>query len=159
MLRAIIVLGKYPAIVVTVAYALNYAGWAIPPWVVCIGALATVFLVVGGAITFQCWSVFRAAERHGAVVAPKVKGRWFGNLDVLKDVLHSFRTGYPGKQLARSNRRAAINMFLHVVGDVLREKFIELGPTYRLNVLWDFGVLTCDPAIIKVSTPITQIRV
>ncbi|KAI0722460.1 cytochrome P450 [Fomitopsis betulina] len=129
VLRAIIVLGKYPAIVVTVAYALNYAGWAIPPWVVCIGALATVFLVVGGAITFQCWSVFRAAERHGAVVAPKVKGRWFGNLDVLKDVLHSFRTGYPG--------------------DVLREKFIELGPTYRLNVLWDFGVLTCDPAIIK----------
>lgn len=41
--------------------------------------------------------------------------------------------------------------FSPVVGDILRQLFIELGPTYRLNVLWDFGILTCDPAIIKVS--------
>ena len=40
---------------------------------------------------------------------------------------------------------------MRVAGDVLWEKFNELGPTYRPNVLWEFGVLTCDPAIIKVS--------
>lgn len=40
---------------------------------------------------------------------------------------------------------------VRAVGDVLWEKFNELGPTYRPNVLWEFGVLTCDPAIIKVN--------
>ncbi|EPT04095.1 hypothetical protein FOMPIDRAFT_1022169 [Fomitopsis schrenkii] len=130
VLRALLVLGKYPAIVAAAAYALNhYAGCAIPVWAVCIGALATIPLVIGLVISFRRWRVSRAAERHGATFAPKVKGRWLGNLDVLKDVLHSFRTGYPG--------------------DILRQLFIELGPTYRLNVLWDFGILTCDPAIIK----------
>lgn len=99
MLRALLVLGKYPAIVAAAAYALNhYAGCAIPVWAVCIGALATIPLVIGLVISFRRWRVSRAAERHGATFAPKVKGRWLGNLDVLKDVLHSFRTGYPGEQ-------------------------------------------------------------
>lgn len=98
MLRALLVLGKYPALVAAAAYALNhYAGWAIPAWAVCTGALATIPLAIALAIGVRCWSVSRATERHGATLAPKWEGRWFANFDVLKDVLNTFRHGYPGE--------------------------------------------------------------
>ena len=152
MLRALLVIGKYPATVVAAAYVLSrYGGWTIPAWAVCVAAIVTVPLVIGLAITIRCWLVYRAAERQGATLAPKWEGKWIGNLDVLKDLLHSFRTGYPGEQVHIDSRMRIIQSVRALyTGDTLREKFMELGPTYRLNVLWDFGVLTCDPAIIKV---------
>ena len=98
VLHALFVLGKYPALVAATAYILNhYAGWAIPTWVVCAVAIITVPLVISLAIAIRCWIVYRAAERQGAVLAPRWRGRWIGNLDVLRDLLNSFRTGYPGE--------------------------------------------------------------
>ncbi|KZT71413.1 cytochrome P450 [Daedalea quercina L-15889] len=134
VLRGLLTVGKYPVLVASVAYLLNrYAGWDIPAWAVCLGAFGVIPLVVFVAIRIRYWQIFSAAARRGAIIAPKWKGKWPGNVDVLYAVLESFRHGYPG--------------------ELLWERFNELGPTYRFNILWDFGVLTCDPAIIKVSTP------
>lgn len=100
VLRALLVLGKYPALAAAAAYALNhYAGLAIPQWAVCSGALATIPLAIALTIEVRSWRVFRATERHGAMLAPKWEGRWPANFDVLKDVLNSFRHGYPGEQV------------------------------------------------------------
>lgn len=98
VLRALLVIGKYPASIVAAAYVLNhFAGWAIPTWAVCVAVISIVPLVIALAITIQGWLVHRAADRQGATFAPKWEGKWPGNLDVLRDMLHSFRTGYPGK--------------------------------------------------------------
>ncbi|KAH9930605.1 cytochrome P450 monooxygenase pc-2 [Fomitopsis serialis] len=130
LLRALVVVGKYPVLVVSAAYLLDrYAGWAIPAWIVWLSALGIIPLVAFVAVRIRYWRIHRAAERKGAIIAPGWSGKWPGNLDVLQAVLQSFRHGYPG--------------------DILLEKFGQLGPTYRFNVLWDFGIMTCDPAIIK----------
>ncbi|KZT71411.1 cytochrome P450 [Daedalea quercina L-15889] len=130
VLRGLLTAGKYPVLVASAAYLLNhYAGWDIPAWAVCLGALGTIPLAVFVAIRIRYWQVFSAAARHGAIIAPQWTGKWLGNLDILYLILEGYRNGYPG--------------------DFLWEKFNELGPTYRFNVLWGFGILTCDPAVIK----------
>ena len=98
MLRALLVLGKYPALVAATAYVLNhYAGWATPTWAVLTGALATIPIAICLTIGLRCWNVSRATKRYGATLAPPWEGRWFANFDVLRDVLNSFRHGYPGE--------------------------------------------------------------
>lgn len=98
VLRALLVMGKYPALVAATAYVLNhYAGWAIPTWAVYAGALATIPLAVCLSIGLRCWNVSRATKRYGATLAPPWEGKWFANFDVLRDVLNSFRHGYPGE--------------------------------------------------------------
>ncbi|KZT71412.1 cytochrome P450 [Daedalea quercina L-15889] len=130
VLRGLLTVGKYPVLVASAAYLLNrYAGWIIPAWAVCLGALAIIPLVVFMAVRIRYWQVFSAAARRGAIIAPQWRGRWLGNLDILYLVLEGFRNGYPG--------------------DFSSDMFSELGPTIRFNVLWDFGILTCDPAVIK----------
>ncbi|KAH9832996.1 cytochrome P450 [Rhodofomes roseus] len=130
VLRALVVLVKYPAGVAFAAYLLNrYGGWSIPSWAVCLSALGTIPLVIFVAVRIRHWRIYNAAARRGAIIAPTWSGKWPGNLDILQAVLNSFRHGYPGELLA--------------------QQFVKFGPTYRFNVLWGFGIFTCDPAVIK----------
>ena len=47
VLRALLVIGKYPASIVAAAYVLNhFAGWAIPTWAVCVAVISIIPLVV-----------------------------------------------------------------------------------------------------------------
>ena len=97
VLRGLLTVGKYPVLVASIAYVLNhYAGWDIPAWTVCFGALGIVPLVVFAAVRIKYWQIFSAAARRDAIIAPKWEGKWLGNLDVLYSVLESFRHGYPG---------------------------------------------------------------
>ncbi|KZT09729.1 cytochrome P450 [Laetiporus sulphureus 93-53] len=50
-------------------------------------------------------------------------------------------------QIADSSIRLAI--ICQFAGDSVSEKFDEFAPTFRLNILWDQDILTCDPAVIK----------
>lgn len=58
-----------------------------------------------------------AARRLNALPIPVVRGKWIGNLDILKVLLHGWRNGY--------------------INDTLREFFIQYqSPTINLRILW-----------------------
>ncbi|KZT09730.1 cytochrome P450 monooxygenase pc-3 [Laetiporus sulphureus 93-53] len=128
--RTLAILFIAPATVVILIRLSNQNTYlTIPGWLTVI--LAFLSIPVCGAIAVQVryWRIRHAAARLGATFPPTWMGTRFGNLDTLRNLLHSFKHGYPG--------------------DYIWEKFSELGPTFRLNILWDHGTLTCDPAIIK----------
>ncbi|KAJ3824548.1 cytochrome P450 monooxygenase pc-1 [Lentinula raphanica] len=71
----------------------------------------------------------REAAALGARLAPRVKGKWFANLDVLKMMMDNYHTGYPADGLV----------------DIMKEK----GPVFNMNVLWENMVFTCQPEHIQ----------
>ncbi|KAI6122904.1 cytochrome P450 [Pisolithus croceorrhizus] len=69
----------------------------------------------------------REAARRGAVLAPQVKSRWPGGLDVLLAVARGFRKG-------------------HIVFDQYCQ---EYGPVVNVRVMFEDRILTMEPAHIK----------
>ncbi|KIK67201.1 hypothetical protein GYMLUDRAFT_37268 [Collybiopsis luxurians FD-317 M1] len=71
----------------------------------------------------------RHAAALGARPVPKVRGKWIGNLDVLKMMMDNFYAGYPA--------------------DGLWEATEARGPAFNMNVLWEDMVFTSQPEHIQ----------
>ncbi|KAJ7220117.1 cytochrome P450 monooxygenase pc-1 [Mycena pura] len=65
------------------------------------------------------------AKAAGARLAPTVKGKWPGNVDVLKNLLQGLKFGY--------------------LGDGLYEMTDVYGPVFNLRLLWSDAILTACP--------------
>ena len=74
----------------------RYLSLPIPAWAIALLSLLSVpGRIVGGIL----WTEFRdrrEAERLGARLVPRAKGKRFANLDVLEELLGHWRNGYPG---------------------------------------------------------------
>lgn len=68
----------------------------IPTWVVLTGS----FIIIPIFTTARIWYLDVKHARHaaalGARFVPRVKGKWFGNLDVLLEMRENWQRGYPG---------------------------------------------------------------
>ncbi|KAJ7131724.1 cytochrome P450 monooxygenase pc-1 [Mycena crocata] len=102
---------------------------ALPTWVVVLLAVASLPLYAICRVTFQDLRDKRAASAAGARLVPKVKGRSFGNIDILKMMRHNRAVGY--------------------VADGLNEAVADLGPIVNFRVLWQDTILTTSPDHIK----------
>uniref|UniRef100_A0A0W0FZY7 SET domain-containing protein n=1 Tax=Moniliophthora roreri TaxID=221103 RepID=A0A0W0FZY7_MONRR len=72
----------------------------------------------------------REANTMGARLAPKVKGKWPGNVDIIVEALQKFRFGYPGER-----HQAMMN---------------KLGsPCFNLALLGGDILFTCEPEHIQ----------
>ncbi|KAJ3758543.1 cytochrome P450 monooxygenase pc-1 [Lentinula raphanica] len=71
----------------------------------------------------------REAAALGARLAPRVKGKWFANLDVLKMMMDNYHTGYPADGLV----------------DIMKDQ----GPVFNTNVLWQNMIFTSQPEHIQ----------
>jgi hypothetical protein len=96
----------------------------------------------------------KSSENRGAValdarLAPVVRGKWPGNLDVLNRMVQNFKHGYLGKRYLAFELRAISHTF--VAGDGLWEFSEELGPVFDLPILWESIIVTSEPSHIKVS--------
>ncbi|KAJ6608854.1 cytochrome P450 [Mycena sp. CBHHK59/15] len=72
----------------------------------------------------------REAEAMGARLAPRAKGKWPGNIDLLRSLLAAYETGY--------------------LGDGLYELVEELGPVFNTWLLWDNLIFTVAPEHIQI---------
>lgn len=64
----------------------------------------------------------RDYARLGAIPIPKVKGRRFGNIDVLQALIEAEDKEYPG--------------------DIFLKWSLEYGPTFDMNILWASQIVT-----------------
>ncbi|KAF8636108.1 hypothetical protein AX17_003812 [Amanita inopinata Kibby_2008] len=88
-------------------------------------------LPVAGAVRVL-WKILkdrRDAAAMGAQVVPKVRGRQFGNFDILQTMKKVWEGGYPG--------------------DGLEERFELLGPVFNMYVMYSDLYLTTTPEHIK----------
>ncbi|KAF7305564.1 Cytochrome P450 [Mycena chlorophos] len=70
----------------------------------------------------QCWHQEREAAAIGARLAPRVIGKWPGNLDIMRDVMAMRTTGYPG------------DAYLGLIA--------KYGPVFNTRVLWIDHIFT-----------------
>ncbi|KAF9491473.1 cytochrome P450 [Pleurotus eryngii] len=101
--------------------------------------VSTVVIVLLGALALPVYAAFkicasdwkdrRQADRLGARLPPRVKGRSLGNLDVLRILIKDLGTGY--------------------IGDGIAQLMKEYGPIVDTYVLWDRFLYTTWPEHIK----------
>ncbi|KIY63685.1 cytochrome P450 monooxygenase pc-2 [Cylindrobasidium torrendii FP15055 ss-10] len=71
------------------------------------------------------WRWKREAERMGARLPPRVRGRRLGNLDILRGVMDSFKSGY--------------------LADITVEMQEQLGTIFDMHILWANVYFTTSP--------------
>lgn len=71
-------------------------GSAFPTWTLISVGVASIPVLAAGHIAGTRLRHIREAAAVGAKIVPQVKGKWFGNADVLKVMVHHGMNGYPG---------------------------------------------------------------
>ncbi|GJE84276.1 cytochrome P450 pc-3 [Phanerochaete sordida] len=102
---------------------------ALPTWAV--AALALLSLPVAHAITIyrNQWVMARKAARMGAVLPPRLAGKWLGGIDLLVQLTDSFENGF--------------------LSDMLFKHLRTLGQTFEIYILWDNNYVTDDANVVK----------
>ncbi|KAJ7853332.1 cytochrome P450 [Mycena olivaceomarginata] len=126
---AIHVFSKPIALGFGVHYLSKRAGVDIPVWITVLLTATSLPLYV----TYRVWRKDtlqrREADAMGARIAPTVQGKWLGNIDWMRQLVHLRAHGYPG--------------------DGLNEVIAELGPVLNMRVLWMDSIFTVCPEHIK----------
>lgn len=75
------------------------SGFSFPPWTLLVGS--SISLPIGFALRVLYVGIARRrqAARMGARLAPCVKGKRFGNLDVMFNLVQQVRNGYVGMSI------------------------------------------------------------
>ncbi len=68
----------------------------IQTWVIILGSLSILPIATVIRLSLKEWKERREAAAMGAQVVPRVRGKWFGNLDVLRRCKEAWDNGYPG---------------------------------------------------------------
>jgi hypothetical protein len=71
-------------------------GKAFPTWALVSAGVASIPVLIASRIATMRLRHKREAAAIGAKPVPDVRGKWFGNADVLKILMHNSVHGYPG---------------------------------------------------------------
>jgi hypothetical protein len=95
---------RFPVLLIAVfvVFALEqvcaYFSVTIPTWFLVFASISSLPLYAAGQILLIFATERRDAVALGACSAPVVRGRWPGNIDVLRTMIHNFHHGYPGME-------------------------------------------------------------
>ncbi|KAH7868885.1 cytochrome P450 monooxygenase pc-1 [Lentinula edodes] len=101
----------------------------LPTWIFVIISVLSLPALITCRILLRDWRQKRDAAAIGARIAPRVKGKWFANLDLLKMMMNNYYKGYPADGLI----------------DIMKDE----GPVFNMNILWENMVFTCQPEHIQ----------
>ncbi|KAJ7034398.1 cytochrome P450 [Mycena alexandri] len=135
-----------------VHYVSKCMGFSTPVW-------TTVLLSVGSLLLYIFYRVVQEGARQrkdanalGARLAPTAPGKWPGNLDFLRMLIHNRAHGYPGKWPGNLD---FLRMLIHnrahgYPADGFTELLPDVGPVMNTRVLWTDAILTVWPEHIKI---------
>ncbi|KAJ4490749.1 cytochrome P450 monooxygenase pc-1 [Lentinula aciculospora] len=107
----------------------KYGGLVLPTWLFATIYVLSPPVLITCRILVRDWRQRRDAAALGARIAPRVKGKWFANLGLLKMMMNNYYRGYPADGL--------FNIMEHQ------------GPVFNMNILWQNMVFTCQPEHIQ----------
>lgn len=104
-----------------------HLGWG------CYTVLTSLLLFLLHILHTHAQTLYHLHRAHslGALPVPTTSGRWPGNLDLLREWIGIWKTGYPG--------------------DIAGRLMVQLGgvETYAVKMCWKNTVFTADPEIIR----------
>ncbi|OBZ76028.1 hypothetical protein A0H81_03501 [Grifola frondosa] len=118
-----------PAVVLLATRVLRFQHVLVPGWLLVLAIIVINPLLFAARVSLMRWHTRRAAARMGAVLPDALVGRWIGGLDVMMDMLHAFKVGYPP--------------------DIFDRGFSLNSALFSFDVLWVTGYVTTDPDIVK----------
>lgn len=99
--RSVASVGLFFGIVVNVhSVVATRLGYHVPTWVVVAGTVLSIPTLATLNIMGQRIYNMYKASRMGARIIPEAQGKWFGNLDILLEMMKNLKTGYPGTSLS-----------------------------------------------------------
>jgi hypothetical protein len=121
----------------------------IPTWIIICGS--PVALPVGAVIRLLLkeWRDRQNAAAMGAQIVPKVKGKSFGNLDVVKKSKEAWMSGYIGACNLMSHVPINNSVSFMLLGEELDEYFDLHGSMYNLNPMYSDLFFTMSPEHMK----------
>ncbi|EKM59241.1 uncharacterized protein PHACADRAFT_249548 [Phanerochaete carnosa HHB-10118-sp] len=107
----------------------RYADLWIPTWAIFWLSVLSLPIAHGLSVWHSNWRAARKAARMGAVLPPRVQGRWPGSVDLLVKLTDSFENGF--------------------LSDLLWEKMCSVNQTFEIYILWDRNYVTSDASVVK----------
>nr|BAL05110.1 cytochrome P450 [Phanerodontia chrysosporium] len=101
----------------------------LPTWAIVLLSVCSLPVVHGLSIWRNNWRAARKAARMGAVLPPRLKGRWPSSIDLLMRLTDAFETGF--------------------MSDLLWEYMHTIGQAFEVYVLWDSNYVTSDANVVK----------
>lgn len=123
----------------------THTNLVLPTWIFVIISVLSLPALITCRILLRDWRQKRDAAAIGARIAPRVKGKWFANLDLLKMMMNNYYKGYPGTFVVMSS---SWNSW-HCLADGLIDIMKDEGPVFNMNILWENMVFTCQPEHIQ----------
>ncbi|KAF7305559.1 Cytochrome P450 [Mycena chlorophos] len=99
------------------------------PLVAILVSIASVPVHAAARDGLRYWRQKREAAALGARLAPCVRGKWPGNLDIMRDIMNMRLTGYPG--------------------DAFVPLIAKYGPIFNTRILWVDHIFTVSPDHLK----------
>nr|AAX49400.1 cytochrome P450 monooxygenase pc-2 [Phanerodontia chrysosporium] len=121
----------YPAVPTAAALLLlqRLGSVWLPTWTIVLLSLCSVPVAHRILLWLKDWRAARKAASMGAILPPRLKGRWPGSIDLLRQLTKTFETGFLSEMLWG---------YMHV-----------LGQTFEVYILWDSNYVTSDANVIK----------
>jgi hypothetical protein len=126
-------------------------GPEIAAWIVISLALTSLPLYAVFRVLLRDWRNQRAAEALGARLVPVKKGKSIGSIDILRQMRHNRKHGYPGTNSTHHSVCAYVRKSerTDLIADGLNQGVEELGPVVNFKVLWMDTILTTSPEHVK----------
>lgn len=122
-------------------------GIGVSIWTVLVASVSApiAFLVARSVATERYHA--RDAKRMGARLAPRLRGKWPGNLDFISKLLQAYEIGYLGDDL-----HVLSSHLFHTssAGDGLYELADELGPVFDIWPMWENVIFTTAPEHVQI---------
>ncbi|EEB95187.1 hypothetical protein MPER_05885 [Moniliophthora perniciosa FA553] len=96
LLALLSLLAGPPAMTFIAKRLLDHLGILLPTWVYMVAAIFGLPTYAAVYLTLRERRQRREAASMGARFAPRIKGKWPGNLDVMARIVRKFMNGYPG---------------------------------------------------------------
>ncbi|OAX37328.1 cytochrome P450, partial [Rhizopogon vinicolor AM-OR11-026] len=114
---------------VTISFARFTSALSFPPWILLLGASISLPIAFALRVLYVDLIHCRQATRMGARLAPLVKGKQFGNIDFMLNMVEQVKNGYPG--------------------DGWIEPIAKLGTCFNFHIMYEDLIFTVEPGHIK----------
>ncbi|EKM59240.1 uncharacterized protein PHACADRAFT_249546 [Phanerochaete carnosa HHB-10118-sp] len=107
----------------------RYADVCIPTWAIFGLTLLSLPVMHGLTVWWNNWCIARKAAQMGAVLPPRIQGRWPGGIDLLMKLTRQAETGF--------------------LSEMQWGNMQSVGRTLKMDVLWNGRYITSDASVVK----------
>ena len=149
LLKTVIALSLPPVALLTLNnFANSQFGIVVPTWLLWALCLTSAPFIITCVVWYNILHEKYRIWKLGAQPLPKLKGKWFGGIDIIVNAYKDQKEGYFSMCVSIW---FALTLIPFVAAEILWDGTENLGSSFDTYALWDHDFVTCNPEVIKVS--------